>query len=655
MDPMADEQIDYGEEEYGGSQKMQYHGGGAISALAEDEMINEDDEYDDLYNDVNVGEGFLQMQRTEAQLPPAGASNTGFQAPKTNFPESRKEATMMPEAKNTGGAAEATYADSGPRFPEQKSGSTANIGPPPTTDASQKARAPEMAHNSPAGNMGYQGSLAMPQKNSIDSHDMQGKVTGPVEAVPLPSHNPGAGSSRAVLPMPATQIPSNASVNVSHPVINENQIRPAIENGNTMLFVGELHWWTTDAELESTLTQYGKVKEIKFFDERASGKSKGYCQVEFYDPTAAAACKEGMNGHVFNGRACVVAFATPQTIKQMAANYMNKTQVQAQSQPQGRRPSNDVAGRGNGTNYPGGDVGRNYGRGGWGPGGRGGQGMPNKGPGGGPARGRGGPLGPKNMMGNAPGGSNGITGVNYGQGLGPAFGGPPAGLMHPQAMMGPGFDPTYMGRGAGYGGFSGPAFPGMIPPFPAVNPMGLAGVAPHVNPAFFGRGMAANGMGMMGTVGMDGPHAGMWTDTSMGGWGGDEHGRRTRESSYGGEDNASEYGYGEASHDKGIRSSAASREKERGPERDWSGSSERRHRDEREHDRDRHDRDHRHREEKDSYRDYRHKERDPGYEDDWDRGQPSRSRSRSRAMPDEDHRPRSRDADYGKRRRLPSE
>ena len=38
----------------------------------------------------------------------------------------------------------------------------------------------------------------------------------------------------------------------------------------------------------------------------------------------------------------------------------------------------------------------------------------------------------------------------------------------------------------------------MLPSFPAVNTMGLAGVAPHVNPAFFGRGMAPNGMGMMG-------------------------------------------------------------------------------------------------------------------------------------------------------------
>ncbi|CAL5418412.1 unnamed protein product [Camellia sinensis] len=188
-----------------------------------------------------------------------------------------------------------------------------------------------------------------------------------------------------------------------------------------------------------------------------------------------------------------------------------------------------------------------------------------------------------------------------------------------------------------------------------VNAMGLAGVAPHVNPAFFGRGMAANGMGMMGPTGMEGHHAGMWTDTSMGGWGGEEHGRRFRESSYGGEDGASEYGYGEASHEKGVRSNAASREKEWGSERDWSGNSEKRHRDEREVERDRSDREHRYREEKDGYRNPRQREQDLGYEDDWDRGQSSsRSRSRSKAMPEEDHR-RSRDVDYGKRRRLPSD
>nr|GLL49696.1 cleavage and polyadenylation specificity factor subunit 6 [Ipomoea trifida]GMD95483.1 cleavage and polyadenylation specificity factor subunit 6 [Ipomoea batatas]GMD96835.1 cleavage and polyadenylation specificity factor subunit 6 [Ipomoea batatas]GMD97889.1 cleavage and polyadenylation specificity factor subunit 6 [Ipomoea batatas]GMD98887.1 cleavage and polyadenylation specificity factor subunit 6 [Ipomoea batatas] len=638
MDPTADDQLDFDDEEYGGGQKMQYHGGGTIPALAEEEMMGEDDEYDDLYNDVNVGEGFLQLQRSEAPKPPDTVVNGGSQAPENNMSEPRAGAITSQEM-NPG------VASSGLRFPEQKSGLTAERGPNQAADAPEKARPPSMTRDPQVGNMGFQGSVPMSHRTGSDPADISGNAVN--ESMPL--QNSAAGGSRGAPLMPAHQMNSNANINMNSSMMNENQMRPAIENGNTMLFVGELHWWTTDADLESVLIQYGKVKEIKFFDERASGKSKGYCQVEFYDPSAAAACKEGMNGHLFNGRACVVAFASPQTIKQMGVSYMNKTQNQVQAQP--RRPMNEGLNRGSGTSFPSGDQGRNFGRGGWG---RGGQGMPNRGPGGGPARGRG-AMGAKNMVGNVPGANANMSGGAYGQGIaGPGFGGPP-GLMHPQGMMGPGFDPGYMGRGAGYGGFSGPGFPGMLPPFPAVNPMGLAGVAPHVNPAFFGRGMAANGMGMMGTTGMDGPHPGMWTDTSTGGWGGEEHERRTRESSYGGEDNASEYGYGEASHDKGARSTAASREKERASERDWSGNSEKRHRDDREYERDRYDREHRYRDERDGYRDYRHKERELDYEDDYDRGHSSRSRSRSRAVQEEDHRSRSRDTDYGKRKRLPSE
>ncbi|ONK58359.1 uncharacterized protein A4U43_C09F11440 [Asparagus officinalis] len=90
---------------------------------------------------------------------------------------------------------------------------------------------------------------------------------------------------------PTAQIP--AKVPAPAPPVPRPAVVPVDVNGPTMLFVGELHWWTTDADLERVLTQYGRLKEIKFFDERASGKSKGYCQVEFYAQQLAAACKEG--------------------------------------------------------------------------------------------------------------------------------------------------------------------------------------------------------------------------------------------------------------------------------------------------------------------------------------------------------------------------
>ncbi|KAK9050907.1 hypothetical protein SSX86_027532 [Deinandra increscens subsp. villosa] len=628
---MAEEQLDFGDEEFGGSQKMQYHGDGAIPALADDEIVGEDDEYDDLYNDVNVGESFLQMQRAESLPSAANVGNGQLRDQKPNVPEAPPvtRPDSVPQDLNT-------------NIPKPVYPSTGLNKEGLTVDLLQKRMVPQVSNDT--GFRGPQNTLAEP-------------VPGPIgnEPGPMLNSNPGHDPAGAGIP----QVPGHQ--------MGANQVRPPSENGATTLFVGELHWWTTDAELENVLSQYGRVKEIKFFDERASGKSKGYCQVDFYDSGSAAACKDGMNGYVFNGRPCVVAFASPQTMRQMGATYGNKNQgppVQSQAEPAGRRPMNDMAGRGGGNNFSGGDAGRNYGRGNWNRGG--GQGGMNRGN----MRGRGG-MGPKNV--NSPGFGSGPAGGGY---PGPAFGGPPGGFMHPQGMMGGGFDPTYMGRGGGYGGFPGSGFPGMMPQFPGVNTMGLAGVAPHVNPAFFGRGMGGGGMGMMATGGMEGPQGGMWGDTGMGGgWGGEEHGQgqRTRESSYGGEDGGSEYGYGggEASHEKvtATKSNAVSREKER----EWSGNSEKKHREERDQsNRDRYDKDYKYKEEKESYRDHqRQKDRTTSYDEDWDRdrdrdrdhgGQSStRSRSRSRAMPVEDdddhhhHRSRSRDADYGKRRRMRSD
>ncbi|CAN0870825.1 Leucine-rich repeat extensin-like protein 7 [Linum grandiflorum] len=57
--------------------KLQYQGSGTIPALADEEM-GEDDEYDDLYNNVNVGENFLQMHRSEPPIQPANPSNGTF-------------------------------------------------------------------------------------------------------------------------------------------------------------------------------------------------------------------------------------------------------------------------------------------------------------------------------------------------------------------------------------------------------------------------------------------------------------------------------------------------------------------------------------------------------------------------------------------------
>lgn len=62
------------------------------------------------------------------------------------------------------------------------------------------------------------------------------------------------------------------------------------------VYVGNLQWWTTDAEIEDLCSKYGSVQKIRFFEDKPSGKSKGYVLVTFDSPKAAYTCKEGLDG-----------------------------------------------------------------------------------------------------------------------------------------------------------------------------------------------------------------------------------------------------------------------------------------------------------------------------------------------------------------------
>ncbi|KAJ0261608.1 RNA recognition motif domain-containing protein [Hirschfeldia incana] len=647
----------------------QFHRNEAISAVADEGFMaeEEDDDFDDLYNDVNVGEGFLQSVRKKDEEKVKIEEEE--EAEEVSIPGLVGEsvAAVKSEAESdTGGASgNGVVKDQEIKDNEinhqQKSSSSGGIkvelgqGPNRASDV--------VVVEAPRGNNVSQGLLPPPPPPPQES--LMRPVVGNGGAM---IHMPGGGGGGG--------------------------------GGGTFLFVGDLHWWTTDAEVEAELCKYGAVKEVRFFDEKASGKSKGYCQVEFYDATAATACKEGMDGFEFNGRPCVVAFGNPHSIKRMGEAQVNRNQQALLAKRAGGGGAADpppskpvLTTPATNNNFVGGsfqgEENRGFGRGSWGRGnaqgmgGRGGQ-MRNR-PGGGGMGGRG-------FMGNGGGG----------------FG--PMNMMHPQAMMGQGgFEQAFggpMARMGGYGGFPGapgPPFPGLFPP---VGGVGLPGVAPHVNPAFFGRGMPMNGMGMMPNAGGDGGHnMGMW-DPNSGGWGGgggeDLGGGRAAESSYG-DEVASDHQYGgEVNHDRGGGRQNHVKEKER----EWSGSSdrrnrgdkdsgyerdmprekdgghgydmpERRHRDdretgrerEREHhhkerersrDRDRERERDRHREERERYGgDHRSKHRgepEQEHEDEWNRGRSSRGHSKSRLSREDNHRrSRSRDADYGKRRRVTAE
>ena len=103
---------------------------------------------------------------------------------------------------------------------------------------------------------------------------------------------------------PATEsVPKNeANSTVPKPdVANDAPATNASEHGaaertGSSVYIANLQWWTTDADVERLCSTYGPVVNINFLAERSNGKSKGVALVEFADNLAAARCKEGLSG-----------------------------------------------------------------------------------------------------------------------------------------------------------------------------------------------------------------------------------------------------------------------------------------------------------------------------------------------------------------------
>ena len=79
----------------------------------------------------------------------------------------------------------------------------------------------------------------------------------------------------------------------------------------TKLYVGNLPYTATDADLQSLFGAYGTVLSVQIIMDKYSGRSKGFGFVEMEDDTAAQAAIEKINGADNGGRTLVVSVARP--------------------------------------------------------------------------------------------------------------------------------------------------------------------------------------------------------------------------------------------------------------------------------------------------------------------------------------------------------
>jgi RNA recognition motif-containing protein len=77
------------------------------------------------------------------------------------------------------------------------------------------------------------------------------------------------------------------------------------------LYVGNLPYSVSSADLERMLSEYGTVESAEVISDRATGRSKGFGFVEMGSDEEANAAIEALNGQDHGGRALTVNEAKP--------------------------------------------------------------------------------------------------------------------------------------------------------------------------------------------------------------------------------------------------------------------------------------------------------------------------------------------------------
>ncbi len=77
------------------------------------------------------------------------------------------------------------------------------------------------------------------------------------------------------------------------------------------LFVGNMHFDTTEGELRSIFEPYGEITRIQVMTDRDTGRPRGFAFVELADDGEAAKAITELNGKELDGRALKVNEANP--------------------------------------------------------------------------------------------------------------------------------------------------------------------------------------------------------------------------------------------------------------------------------------------------------------------------------------------------------
>ncbi|CDR98614.1 related to splicing factor HCC1 [Sporisorium scitamineum] len=109
--------------------------------------------------------------------------------------------------------------------------------------------------------------------------------------------------ANAPLPMQYHTAGAPIHLNVGAPAPRAPRPGPNMPNTEARLYVGSLHFSLTDENVKSVFEPFGEIEYVDLHREPGTGKSKGFCFIQFKRPEDAKKALEQMNGFVLADRA----------------------------------------------------------------------------------------------------------------------------------------------------------------------------------------------------------------------------------------------------------------------------------------------------------------------------------------------------------------
>jgi len=119
------------------------------------------------------------------------------------------------------------------------------------------------------------------------------------------------------------------------------QLHANSQSKRVQLYVGNLTWWTTDADVESAIQAIGvtDLVEVRFHENRANGQSKGFCVITVNSEASARACMDKLPKRELHGQSPIVTFTSKQALNQFEAQSKSRPSRQSSPPRGGSAPS----------------------------------------------------------------------------------------------------------------------------------------------------------------------------------------------------------------------------------------------------------------------------------------------------------------------------